>query len=88
MRYRQRDAPPRLSPGWSFAIGTVGISLDERQRLFLNTLIAMLDRVRPRQVDPPETALQHHPDMLVTFIPHRGMAGLSIVTQLDLGRPG
>lgn len=70
--------------GW-FTNGVGQAGLDERQRLLMTTLIAMLDRVRPGQVDPGETALTSEgPETLIAIIPHRGMAGLSIVVRLDL----
>jgi hypothetical protein len=59
-------------------------NLDDQQSLLLAALIAMLDRVRPAQVSPEETALTFEgPGSLMAIVPHRSMAGLSIVARLD-----
>lgn len=77
--------PEMPSTGGWFTNGYPLADPDERQRLFLATLVAMLDRVRPHQVDPAETTLTNQgPSSLIAIIPHRGMAGLSIVARLDI----
>ena len=55
---------------------------DERQ--FLNLLESMLMEVAPAQVDPTETRLTAEGiDCLIVLIPHRSLAGLSIVVWFE-----
>jgi len=70
--------------GLWFSSDFTGRELRDDERQFLNVLESMLKEVAPAQVDPADSRLTAEgANCLIVLVPHRSLAGLSIVVWFE-----